>query len=312
MSQRCQKGTLEVGSAVSKGRVKSRQPISLIRSGCTHSAAPGRPVKLDRAIPIAALRHHVRCFEQREAHLARGAVVYPIAARPELFIEFYLNQRYLVRICETVAQELAPRTVVVGPSTFRRAELVLQGDFDVFTIHFQASGFHRLFRVPVADLSDRAYDAQSILGPVVSEVEERLADASTFQERIQVATDFLLRRLDDQNGPDAVSTIANRLLLERGALRVDRAAAKAGIGIRQFERRFIEQVGLSPKLYMGIVRFDAALKAKMVAPRRPWTDIAQACGYYDQMHMVRDFERFAGESPSVFVRRFQETPDPWA
>jgi hypothetical protein len=101
-----------------------------------------------------------------------------------LFIEFYLNQRYLVRICETVAQELAPRTVVVGPSTFRRAELVLQGDFDVFTIHFQASGFHRLFRVPVADLSDRAYDAQSILGPVVSEVEERLADASTFQERI--------------------------------------------------------------------------------------------------------------------------------
>jgi hypothetical protein len=178
------RGPWRVGSAVSKGRVKSRQPISLIRIGCAHSADPGRPVKLDRAIPIAALRHHVRYFEQREAHLARGAVVYPIAARPELFIEFYLNQRYLVRICETVAQELAPRTVVVGPSTFRRAELVLQGDFDVFTIHFQASGFHRLFRVPVADLSDRAYDAQSILGPVVSEVEERLADASTFQERI--------------------------------------------------------------------------------------------------------------------------------
>jgi hypothetical protein len=43
------------------------------------------------------------------------------------------------------------------------------------------------------------YDAQSILGPLVSEVEEGLADASTFQKRIQVATDFLLRRLDDQN-----------------------------------------------------------------------------------------------------------------
>ena len=98
---------MEVGSAVSKGRIKSRQPISLIRSGCAHSADPGRPVKLDRAIPIAGLRHHVRYFEQREAHLAWDAVVYPFAARPELFIEFYLNQRYLVRICETVAQELA-------------------------------------------------------------------------------------------------------------------------------------------------------------------------------------------------------------
>jgi hypothetical protein len=108
-----QKGTLEVGSAVSKGRVKSRQPISLIRSGCAHSADPGRPVKLDRAIPIAALRHHVRYFEQREAHLARGAVVYPIVARPELFMEFYLNQRYLVRICETVRAR--------ARSTYRRS-----------------------------------------------------------------------------------------------------------------------------------------------------------------------------------------------
>lgn len=269
-------------------------------------------MKLDSAYPIAALRDHVRCFQQRSAELARAAVVFPIAARPELIVEFYLQERYLVRVCETGAEELAPRAVVVGPCTFRRAELVLQGRFDVFTIHFQASGFYQLFRVPVADLADRAYDAESVIGAVVSEIGERLAEAPSFQDRIRVATGFLLRYRQAGQSPDAVAAIANRLLFKDSWLRVDEAAASAGVSIRQFERRFVKQVGLSPKRYTRIVRFDAALKAKMTAPRRPWTDIAHAFGYYDQMHMVRDFEHFAGESPTAFVRRFLATPESWA
>jgi AraC-like DNA-binding protein len=268
-------------------------------------------MKLDFTSPVAALHDYVRCFQQREAHVATAAVVYPIAARPEQILEFYLQERYLVRVCKSGAQDLVPRAVVVGPSTCRRAELVLQGRFDVFTIHFQASGFHRLFRVPMADLADRAYDAQSVIGPIVSEIEQGLASASSFQERIRVATDFLLRPIRDQASPDAVSAVANRFLLERGALRVDDAAASAGLSIRQFERRFTNQVGLPPKRYARIVRFNASLKAKMTAPRRLWTDIAHEFGYYDQMHMVRDFETFAGESPATFVGRFWAMPEPW-
>ena len=49
-----------------------------------------------------------------------------------------------------------------------------------------------------------------------------------------------------------------------------------------------------------------------MAPERLWTDIAQDAGYYDQMHMTRDFARFAGESPSMFTRKFRTTPQTWA
>jgi uncharacterized protein (TIGR02246 family) len=103
-------------------------------------------VKLDCASPVAALCDYVRYFQQREARIAVAAVVYPIAARPEQILEFYLRQRYLVRDYESGAEDLAPRAVVVGPCTYRRAELVLHGHFEVFTIHFHASGFYRLFR----------------------------------------------------------------------------------------------------------------------------------------------------------------------
>ena len=268
-------------------------------------------MKLDCASPVAALHDYVRCFQQREAHVAAAAVVYPIAARPGPILEFYLQERYLVRDCKSGEQDLVPRSVLVGPCSCRRVELVLRGRFDVFTVRFQASGLHRLFRVPMADLADRAYDAQSVIGPSVLEIEHRLADASSFQERVRIATDFLLWHITERVSHDAVSVIANRFLLERGALRVDEAAAIAGLSIRQFERRFINQVGLSPKRYARIARFDAALEAKVTAPRRLWTEIAHEFGYYDQMHLVRDFETFAGESPARFVGRIWTMPEPW-
>ena len=82
-------------------------------------------MKLDCASPVAALHDYVRCFQQREAHVAAAAVVYPIAARPGQILEFYLQERYFVRDCNSGAQDVVPRAVVVGPCTCRRVELRL-------------------------------------------------------------------------------------------------------------------------------------------------------------------------------------------
>ncbi len=268
-------------------------------------------MKLEQSSPALRLQEYVRCFQQRRASI-RAQVVYPIAARPDQFLEFYLQGRYVVRARELGRPEIVPRSVIVGPSTRRRAELVLRGDLEVFTIQFYPAGFHRLFRLPMRELADQAYDARSVLGPRLAEIEQKLADASSFEERTGFASDFLLTRLEERESADAVAVVANRLLRERGALGVGDAAAEAGLGMRQFERRFGELVGLPPKLYARIVRFNAALESKVIAPRLRWTDIAHEFGYFDQMHMIRDFEDFTGESPSTFMRRFEAMPEAWA
>jgi AraC-like DNA-binding protein len=268
-------------------------------------------MKLDRAYPVAALHDYVRCFEQREADIHGAAVVYSIAARPDQIMEFYLQQPYVVRDCVSGSQDVAPRAVVVGPCTHRHIELVLYGRFLVFTVHFRASGFHRLFRAPMHELVDSAYDAQSVIGNSMLGIKQRLAQAAEFRERVRAATAFLLQRLTARPSFDPVAMIANQFPVG-GALRVGDAAVRAGLSIRQFERRFAEHVGLSPKLYASIVRFNVALQAKTTAPQRLWTDIAQEAGYYDQMHMVRDFARFAGESPSIFATQFRKTQENWA
>jgi AraC-like DNA-binding protein len=267
-------------------------------------------MKLSSALPILALRSCVRCFEQREARLDSGELIYPIAARPDQFLEFYLQQRYLIHEYSPDTRELAPPSVVVGPSTYRRVDLVLHGSFEVFTIHFQPSGFFQLFGVPMRDLTDHAYEARSVIGAGITELETRLADAPDFSQRVDVATSFLVHRpITVADG--AVARIASQVLRDRGALRIDEAAEQTGLGVRQFERRFLEQVGVTPRRYARIVRFNAALSLRLNAGRT-WTDIAHELGYYDQMHMVHDFKTFSGENPTGLSTLFSDNPEHWA
>jgi transcriptional regulator GlxA family with amidase domain len=72
----------------------------------------------------------------------------------------------------------------------------------------------------------------------------------------------------------------------------------AGLSPRQCERRFAAEVGMSPKLYDRIVRYQMALDLKLCAPHRTWVSIAQQTGYHDQMHMIKDFQRLSGDTPA--------------
>ena len=184
-------------------------------------------MKLEQASPPPPLRDHVRCFQQRRAKIGDTPIVYPITARTDQFLEFYLQGRYVVRFGEAGRQELAPRAVVVGPSTRRLADLVLRAELDVFTVQFRPAGFYKLFGTPMNEFADQAYDAHSVIGPVLAELEQRLADASSFEERTCVAGDFLRQRLDEIGRPDGVSEFADRFLVGRGAISVGDAALKA-------------------------------------------------------------------------------------
>ena len=97
---------------------------------------------------------------------------------------------------------------------------------------------------------------------------------------------------------DGVSAAANEILLHGGQIQISGLAAQVGLNLRQFERRFGQQVGVQPKLYARIARFEAALDSKARCRTKSWTEVAHDFGYYDQMHLVHDFESFSGETPT--------------
>jgi AraC-like DNA-binding protein len=95
--------------------------------------------------------------------------------------------------------------------------------------------------------------------------------------------------------------------IEEGAGEIDLAAlaAELGLGRRQLERRFGDQVGIGPALLAAVFRFRRVFDLIEHDGSRPWTDAALAAGYFDQSHFIRDFRRFVGCTPSEFHRTAQ-------
>jgi transcriptional regulator GlxA family with amidase domain len=68
-------------------------------------------------------------------------------------------------------------------------------------------------------------------------------------------------------------------------------------------------MGISPKTYARIVRFDNAMKLQNAQPHKDWLSIALDCGYYDYQHMVKDFKDFTRETPTEFVQKEDSAPE---
>jgi AraC-like DNA-binding protein len=257
----------------------------------------------------AVLRQYVWAYGMTTGWVGSVPLVIPLPARPKQLLTFSFGDPYCIHRLESDHRDASPRLTVVGPQTQARPGLSVCGRIDNFTIHFQPSGFNRLFGIPVTKLTDAAHDAYAVIGPEFPRLEHELGDTPGFAERIQIIEERLIRmvRCDGTRAPVAIA--ANCLFANNGIDRVSAMATGSGLSPRQFERRFLEQVGVPPKLYACIVRFNAALDHKLRSPSRAWSRIAIDHGFYDQMHLVHDCRAFTGESPSRFFAHLEGVPE---
>ena len=227
----------------------------------------------------------------------------PVPARSPQAIEFTFGTPFEVHRLDRQDVRNAYPVALIGAQTYRRVDLVMRGKVDIFTIVFQPGGMSALFSLPAVTLTDEDFDGEAVLGPGIGELERQLGDASEFDQRSQVADRFLSKKISVLDCVSAIARSAMELHVRGGRLRVSEVAQTAGLGIRQFERRFRDEIGIAPKLYARIVRFETALRRKASAPATRWTDIAHSLGYHDQMHMVHDFNQLSGDSPTAIGDR---------
>jgi len=256
----------------------------------------------------AVLRPYVWAYGMTTGRIDSVPLHIPLPARPKQLLTFFFADRYRVVPPGSGRSDPSPRATVVGPQTHARAGLSVFGCIDNFTIHFQPSGFNQLFGIPMTNLTDATYDAHDVLGADISALEQELGETPGFAQRIHLVERCLIRLSRSQRRPDPVAVAARRLFATNGAHRVSAMAADSGLSPRQFERRFLAQVGVPPKLYARIIRFNAALDHKLRYPDRAWSRIATDQDYYDQMHLVHDCRAFTGESPSRFLARLDGLP----
>jgi AraC-like DNA-binding protein len=108
-----------------------------------------------------------------------------------------------------------------------------------------------------------------------------------------------LLRLAHRPADRIVELAIAELSASRGMLDIASLARDFGLSTRHLERRFLECVGIAPKLYARMRRFQSVWPA--IEGGAPWAAAAIACGYYDQAHLIRDFREFAGEPPASLL-----------
>lgn len=229
-------------------------------------------------------------------------MIVPLPGRPAQFLEIYLDTPYRVSV-DGGAFTAAAEAVVVGPSSRHSARLWVEGAEATFHIAFQPTGFHRLFGVGMGRLADVGAPADGLGLKPLDDLVDEVRRGRNFEARARIADDWIAHRLGWARAAEPVDQLARLIRRSGGAPPVAEMAARAGLSRRQLQRRFIDQVGLTPKLYARTVRFEAVMKAHERRPEATWTELAHRYGYFDHAHLLRDAHAFTGASPGSLVGR---------
>jgi len=185
-------------------------------------------------------------------------------------------------------------------------------DSSMIGAHFRPGGAAAVLGLPADELRDQVVELDAIWGAGVGELRERLLAARGPQAKFHLLEQFLLARLARREADSIpqrrISWALTRFLSEPRALTIREVVDDLGISHKHFIEGFREQVGLTPKLFCRIRRFQEVL-AKIASQQSvEWADIACDCGYFDQPHFVRDFQAFAGLNPTRYLSHRLEDP----
>lgn len=179
-------------------------------------------------------------------------------------------------------------------------------------VRFTAQGA-TCFGVPATELLDRSVALEDLLGRTTSaELCERLCEAPDERARVAVVEEFLLNL---SFASDMLVARAAALFADPRSPTVEFVAKTLGVSERQLERRFRNRVGVTPKQYARLSRFERAVTAARQhvgtitgmqsqdaeLDAVSLTAVAQLAGYYDQSHFVREVRQFTGSTPSELL-----------
>jgi AraC-like DNA-binding protein len=237
----------------------------------------------------------VRVYAQRETDRTDSVVIEPCPARLEQMLEFQFGEPIS---CIQGGNHRAMYPGMIIGAVAQPCSISLPGGTISFGIFFHPIGLSRLLGIPMKEISLEAYDARDVAGHWLGSLQNQLAECRSFAERVLVAESLLLECAVRAAPPTTMQVLAAHVFSAQGSVRILDLARHLGLGPRQFERQFKEDIGVQPKLYSRISRFQSALDAKLTSPHRTWLEIALSFGYFDQMHMIRDFHGLAGDVPS--------------
>jgi len=181
-------------------------------------------------------------------------------------------------------------------------QFMVAQDFGIFGVNLYPYAISQLFQLPTSKISNQGPDLYTLCGKEGSILEEKIMLASNHSERVRFVSEFLVKRLVHVRNEYANITATIRNAIHgKFSDSIDTLASDCNLSRRQFERKFREFSGFSPREFLKIARFGHIIKNKRDTTRS-LTDISYENGYYDQSHFIRDFRNFSGYAPKEYFK----------
>jgi AraC-like DNA-binding protein len=163
-----------------------------------------------------------------------------------------------------------------------------------------------LFGAPADELAERHTRLDELWGHSANSAREQLIEAGSHERRLDLLESLLAARLPTVRGLHPA--VAQALEQFWTTTDVRQVVMASGYSHRQFIALFRRAVGLTPKLYCRVLRFQEALKRAAADPRVSLVDLAIDAGYSDQPHFTREFREFAGVTPEQYRKVSPTSP----
>lgn len=195
--------------------------------------------------------------------------------------------------------DFQPAAFLCGQST-GYGDLLPSGAVDMIHVTFRPHGARAFFGLPIDETRGLTIPLDALGDNGLCRLEEQLAEAADPAACVARIEAYLLRRLSPTREYNFARMAAAVRAIDAGEGGVERLAAIACLGYKQFQRIFSEYVGTNPKDFGRVVRFQRALDVKHRRPGTPLAQLAAEAGYYDQSHLIREFRAFSGYTPAHY------------
>lgn len=189
--------------------------------------------------------------------------------------------------------------VICGQQT-NYYDLSLAGKTGMILIVFKSHGVNSFFNFPATELLNKNLSLSDLVKNDAIELEDKLFNSTNNKQRIIHIEDYLIRRLIQNRDFERVEHAVKMIENFKGKIKTEDIAQEVCLGIKQFERIFSNHVGLNPKKFISIIRFQNVLQMKREFKEINMYQLAFDNGFYDQSHFNHEFKNFTGFTPRTF------------
>ena len=178
-------------------------------------------------------------------------------------------------------------------------------DSRLLVVTFQRGQAFPFLPLPVQELTNCVVDADLIFGDLTHQLREQLLGLNDAFQMFACIERFLMNQMCPPDDPTqaCVSFAVEQLSQNPSQMRLEKNKKKIGYSQKHFIHLFKKQVGVTPKQFLKIMRFQQVIRTLSQQKHLAWHQLALDCGYFDQAHFIHDFKQFAGMTPSLYSER---------